>query len=93
MTEELLENLYGNNRAYQSQWPVYEEAKTIENEVEIAAQINGKVKATLMVGLEEEQDSVREKVMNSDSIKAALAGKNIVKEIYIKGRIYNIVVK
>ncbi len=93
MTEELLEFLGESRRAYQHEWPVYEEAKTIESEVEIAVQINGKVKATLNVGLDEEQASVRDKVMAVDSIKAAISGKNIVKEIYIRGRIYNIVVK
>ena len=44
-------------------WPVYDEAKTIEEEAEIAVQLNGKVRATIKVGINEEQDSVREKVM------------------------------
>ncbi|MDF2539563.1 MAG: leucine--tRNA ligase [Herbinix sp.] len=93
MTEELLEELGESKRAYQMEWPAYEEAKTIESEVEIAIQINGKVKATLNVDLEEEQTSVKDKVFAMDLVKAATEGKSIVKEIYIKGRIYNIVVK
>jgi leucyl-tRNA synthetase len=93
MTEELLEGLGQSKRVYQSDWPAFDEAKTIESEVEIAVQINGKVKATLNVGLFEEQSEVRDKVMVMDVVKTAADGKSIVKEIYIKGRIYNIVVK
>ncbi|HAB62212.1 MAG TPA: hypothetical protein DCE48_16225, partial [Lachnospiraceae bacterium] len=69
------------------------EEKTVESTIEIAVQVNGKVKDTITVEKEEEQDSVKEKVFASDSVKAAVEGKNIVKEIYVKGRIYNIVVK
>jgi leucyl-tRNA synthetase len=93
MTEELLESLGQSKRVYQSEWPAFDEAKTIESEVEIAVQINGKVKATLNVGLNEEQSEVRDKVMVMDAVKTATDDKSIVKEIYIKGRIYNIVVK
>lgn len=93
ITEELWE-IYGDDkRIYQQTWPEYEEAKTVESTVEIAVQINGKVKATVQVGLDEEQASVKEKVMENNSVQTAIQGKNIVKEIYVKGRIYNIVVK
>ncbi len=93
LTEELWE-MYGNGgRAYQQSWPTYEEAKTVESEVEIAVQINGKVKATLMVGKDDDQATVKEKLSANATVMALLDGKNIVKEIYVKGRIYNIVVK
>lgn len=93
MTEELWELMGFEGRVYQAAWPEYDEAKTVENEVEIAAQINGKVKASILVGISEEQDAVREKVMANDAVKKALEGKTVVKEIYVKGRIYNIVAK
>ncbi len=93
ITEELWELAGYEGRAYMQEWPVYEEAKTIEEETEIAVQLNGKVRATIKVGIKEEQDSVREKVMELEAVKKAAEGKNIVKEIYVKGRIYNIVVK
>ena len=84
---------FGNGRAYQQKWPEYDEAKTVESTVEIAVQINGKVKATLMVGLDEDEASVKEKAHVIPAIAELTAGKNIVKEIYVKGRILNIVVK
>ncbi len=93
MTEEIWQIIGEKARIYQTVWPEYEEEKTIENEVEIAVQVNGKVKATIKVTLEEEQDSVREKAMQVTSVKGAVENKTIVKEIYIKGKIYNIVVK
>jgi leucyl-tRNA synthetase len=74
-------------------WPTYDEAKTVEDTVEIAIQVNGKVKAQLNVGKDEEADSVKEKVYAVDVIKTLTGDKTIVKEIYVKGRIYNIVVK
>lgn len=93
MTEELWEMYFGNGRAYQQKWPEYDEAKTVESTVEIAVQINGKVKATLMVGLDEDEASVKEKAHAIPAIAELTAGKNIVKEIYVKGRILNIVAK
>ena len=93
MTEELWEMMNYGGRLYQTSWPEWDEAKTIESTIEIAVQVNGKVKATIAVDKDEEQDSVKEKVFATDAVKAAVEGKNIVKEIYVKGRIYNIVVK
>lgn len=94
MTEELWEiNFAGKGKVYQQKWPEFDEAKTIEANVEIAVQINGKVKATLMVGLDEAEDSVKEKAHAIQIIADLMAGKTVVKEIYVKGRILNIVVK
>ncbi len=61
--------------------------------MEIAIQVNGKVRATVKVGISEEQEAVKEKVMGLEAVKKVVEGKNIVKEIYVKGKIYNIVVK
>jgi leucyl-tRNA synthetase len=94
MTEELWEMYYaGTGRAYQQKWPEFDEAKTVESTVEIAVQINGKVKAQLMVGLDEDEASVKSKAHEIKAIADLMAGKTIVKEIYVKGRILNIVVK
>ncbi len=94
MTEELWEiNFAGKGKVYQQKWPEFDEVKTIEANVEIAVQINGKVKATLMVGLDEAEDSVKEKAHAIQIIADLMAGKTVVKEIYVKGRILNIVVK
>ncbi len=93
MTEELWELMGFDGRIYQASWPEYNEAKTIEDEVEIAIQVNGKVRATVKVGISDEQEAVKEKVMGLEAVKKVVEGKNIVKEIYVKGKIYNIVVK
>ena len=93
MCEELWQIIGSEGRVYQQTWPEYEEAKTVEDEVEIAVQINGKVRATIKIGTEDTQDMARQKVMEDKTITGLLQGKNIVKEIFVKGRIYNIVVK
>jgi len=93
MTEELWQFIGETGRVYQQTWPAYDEKKTIEDTVEIAVQINGKVKANLSIALDEKQEEVEPKAMNLDSIKAALAGKTVVKVIFVPGRILNIVVK
>lgn len=93
MTEELWEIMKFGGCLYQSTWPEYEEAKTIEATIEIAIQFNGKVKATIAVALDEEEALVKEKVHAQLAVITALEGKQIVKEIYVKGKIYNIVVR
>lgn len=93
MTEELWELVGGQGRIYQQSWPTYDEKKTIEDTVEIAVQINGKVKANLSIALDEKQDTVQTKAMELAPIQAALSGKTVVKVIYVPGRILNIVVK
>ena len=72
-------------------WPEYDEDKTIDDEIEIPIQVNGKLKTTIMINLDEEETSVKNKV--HEAIEDKLDGKSIVKEIYIKNKIYNIVVK
>lgn len=93
ITEELWQTLGEKGRIYQQTWPVYDEQKTIEDTVEIAVQINGKVKANLSIALDEKQEEVQQKAMNLPAIKALLEGKTVVKVIYVPGRILNIVVK
>lgn len=93
ITEELWQLTGGQGRAYKQKWPVYDEQKTIEDTVEIAVQINGKLKATLSIALASKQEDVEAKAMEIDTIKSAVAGKSIVKVIYVPGRILNIVVR
>lgn len=93
MTEELWNMAGFKSRLYEVSWPVWEEEKTIENQVEIAVQVNGKVKATVLINRGEEQDTVKNKVMETEAVRQFLVGKNIIKEIYVKDKIYNIVVR
>ena len=91
MTEELWSQLgYENEIAYE-EWPTYDEAKTISDEIELPIQINGKLKATIMINLDEDESSIKEKVHKA--IANQLDEKTIVKEIYVKNKIYNVVVK
>ena len=72
-------------------WPEFDDAKTIDDEITLPVQINGKLKANITILLDEDEASVKEKVHNA--IESKLDGKNIVKEIYVKNKIYNVVVK
>ena len=90
ITEELWQIAGFEGRVYQTTWPEYDEAKTVENTIEIAVQINGKTKGTLEIARDEEKDSVIAKA--KEVISDKLTG-NIVKEIYVPGRIVNIVMK
>ena len=74
-------------------WPAYSEDMIREDTIQIPVQVNGKVRATVEIGVDEEQASVLEKAHAMKNVQATIAGKTIVKEIYVKGRIVNIVVK
>ena len=91
ITEELWEMIGGEGHVYQTAWPEYDEAKTVESTVEIAVQINGKTRATLSIGKDDAKEDVLAKA--KETIADKLEGKNIIKEIYVPGRIVNIVMK
>ncbi len=90
MTEELWSMAGYEGRLYQTSWPEYDEAKTVESTIEVAVQVNGKMRTTIMVGKDEEQASVIAKA--KEALGDKLTG-NIIKEIYVPGRIVNIVAK
>ena len=91
ITEELWSILGNNNTISYEKWPEYDEEKTIENTITLPIQFNGKLKATVEINLDEDEASIKEKV--HEAIDSKLDGKTIVKEIYVKNKIYNIVVK
>ena len=93
MTEELFTILGETKTNNETPWPVYDEAKTIDDEIEIPVQLNGKVKAVVLVAKEASEEEVKAVVAANESVQKAIEGKTVVKEIYVKGRIYNIVVK
>ena len=93
MTEELIEKIGAKDTIANTPWPTYDEAKTIDDEIEIPVQVNGKVKATVSIALDTDEAIVKEKVHENQSVKNAISDKNIVKEIYIKNKIFNFVVK
>ena len=93
MTEELFNILGETKTINETPWPVHDDAKTIDDEIEIPVQVNGKVKAVILVAKEASQEEVKAVVDATEAVQNAVAGKTIVKEIYVNGRIYNIVVK
>ena len=91
ITEELWNILGHDNTITYEPWPIYDEEKTIDDELELPVQVNGKLKTTVMISLDEDEASIKQKVHSA--IEDKLDGKSIVKEIYVKNKIYNIVVK
>lgn len=91
ITEELWNILGHTGTIAYEKWPEYDETKTIEDTITLPIQFNGKLKATIQIALNEDEASIKEKVHNAIANK--LDGKSIVKEIYVKNRIYNVVVK
>ncbi len=90
ITEELWQTCGFEGRVYQTTWPEYDEAKTVENLVEIAIQLNGKVRATMNIQKDEARDAVltRAKEVLGDKLSGS-----VIKEIYVPGRLVNIVAK
>ena len=93
ITEELWNKLGHEHTIAYEKWPEYDETKIVEDEVEIPVQINGKVKATISVPVDLTEAEIKEIVHKNENISNLTNGKTIVKEIYVKNKIYNIVVK
>ena len=93
MTEELWLT-YGNGELLSPRpWPKYDEGKTVDDEIEIVVQINGKIKDKLMIPAGLDKDGTQEAAMNTEKIKGLIEGKNVVKVIAVPGKLVNIVVK
>lgn len=92
ITEELNESL-GYTPICDRAWPTYDEEKTIDNEIDIAVQVNGKVRDTIRIKKDSSKEELEELAMNSEVIKKWLEGKEIVKVICVPNRIVNIVIR
>lgn len=94
VTEEIWEACgYGKMMAQDGEWPTYDEAKCIDETIEIVVQINGKIRAKLNVPADIEQADAVAAAKADEKVAAELQGKNIIKEIYVKGKLVNIVAK
>ena len=94
VTEEMWEACgYGKMIAADGEWPTYDEAKCIDETIEIVVQINGKIRAKLNVPADIEQADAIALAKADEKVAAELDGKNIIKEIYVKGKLVNIVAK
>ena len=92
ITEELNEKL-GYKPICESSWPKYDESKLIETEFNIAVQVNGKLRGTITINVNDTEDAIKEKALNNENVKKHTEGKEIVKIIVIKNKIVNVVVK
>ena len=91
--EEIWEGLGNKTLLAVSPWPEYDEAKTVDATIEIAVQVSGKLRATVFIAKDATKEEAIEAAKADERIVSALAGKNIVKEIYVPGKIVNIVAK
>ena len=92
VTEEMNERL-GFEPICLGSFPVCDESKIVEEEKEIAVQVNGKVRATIKIKLDEDEDLIKEKALSENNVIKHIDGKEVVKVIVIKGKIVNIVVR
>jgi len=93
ITEELNEKYNLGVALCESSWPEYDEAKIVEETQKIAVQVNGKVRGTIEITLDEDETSIKEKALNDENVLRHTSGKEIIKVIVIKNKIVNIVVK
>ncbi len=93
ITEEIWNRFGHSNTITYEAWPTYDETKLVEDTVEIPVQINGKVRTTISISAGASQDDVKNTVHQNSNIQSQIDGKTVVKEIYVKNKIYNIVVK
>ena len=93
ITEEIWQEMNFGGYIFEQTWPKYDEAKTIDSEVEMPIQINGKVRTTLMISKDAKFEDFKEALYDNENVKKFIEGKTVVKEIFVPGKICNIVVK
>ena len=93
LAEELWSMLGHDNTIAYEAWPTYDEAKLVEDEIEVPVQINGKVRAVVKVAKEATAEELEKVALENDDVKRFIDGKEVVKKIYVPGKIYTIVIK
>ena len=93
ITEELWEMLGHTGTITYESWPKYDEEKTIEDEIEVPVQVNGKLRGTVIVAKEATSEDVEKVAFENEEILKFIEGKEVVKKIYVPGRIFTVVVK
>ena len=93
LCEEMWANLGGEGLCSLAEWPTYDESKTVDSTVEVVVQINGKLRAKLLVAADISKDDAIAAAKADERIAAEIAGKTVIKEIYVPGKIVNLVVK
>src|SRR6202008_1721750 len=93
LAHELWETLGERSNLLRAPWPKYEPELAKEEEIEIPVQVNGKVRSRVLVAADADQALVEQRAFADEKIKAAIAGKQIVKKVYVPGKLLNIVVR
>ena len=93
ITEELWQQLGETGLLSVAPWPAYDEAKTVESTVEMAVQVNGKLKGTIKLAADADKQAAIDAALAEEKVQHAIAGKQIVKQIVVPGKIVNLVVK
>ena len=93
VAEEVWEVLGGEGLLAVAQWPEFDEAKTVDATIEVPVQICGKLRATISIAKDSTAEQAIEAAKADEKVQEFLAGKNIIKEIYVPGKIINIVAK
>ena len=93
VAEEINELLGEKELISIAKWPEYDESKTVDDTVQLPVQINGKVRATVMVPKDADKDAILSIAKSEEKIAAAIEGKTVIKEIVVPGKIINIVIK
>lgn len=93
VSEELWERIGNSYSIHNQDYPMYDESVLVEDEKEIAVQVNGKLRGTVMINVNDSEDAIKEKAQSEENVKKHIDGKEIVKIIVIKDKIVNIVVK
>ena len=93
ITEELWQQLGEDGLLSVAPWPTYDEAKTVESTVELAVQVNGKLKCTIKLAVDADKQTAIDTAMAEEKVQHAIEGKQIVKQIVVPGKIVNLVVK
>ena len=97
ITEELWEHLgfaaQTHKMCCQAEWPVYDASKTVASSVEMAIQVNGKMKGTVTVAVDSDEETVKAAALSVDKVQKATEGMQIVKTILVKNRLINLIVK
>jgi leucyl-tRNA synthetase len=92
LTQELWHQLGNKDSIHNQPWPEYDPAIAKEDEIEIPVQVNGKLRDTIKVAADADKDTILTAAKNSEKIKNFTAGKQIVKQIYVPGRLVNLVI-
>ena len=93
ITEELWQQMGGEGLLSVAPWPAYEDAKTVEDTVEMAVQVNGKLKCTIKLPVDCDKQVAIDTALAEEKVKNAIAGKEMVKQIVVPGKIVNLVVR